>query len=422
MIDYSAKQKEIIKYVKKYDPIQLVLEGAVRSGKTFLNNILFILHVAKYQNKKYDFIVTGHTIGSIERNIVKPLREMLGYDIRLNIRNNFDLFGNKIHCFGSDKYDSYKQMTGMTSYGWYANEVTLQHRNTISEAFNRCSGEGSRIFWDTNPDYPEHFVKREYIDKSGDLLENGKIRIKSFHFMIDDNPMLPLEYIENLKASTPPGMWYDRKIKGLWVAAEGAVYELFNRNTHVIEPFKIPDHWQRYRVIDYGYTNPFVCLWAAVDEDGRVYVYHEYYKDQTLLKDHAAYINSYIETKENGGMIRYTDTIADHDAQDNAEMKNYGIRTRNANKTVNLGIEKVSERMVVQRDGKPRLFIFRNCEHTIREHSAYRWQEHKDGKPIKEEPLKVNDHTCDALRYLIADLDLTKKVSVSDIPAGYLGL
>lgn len=395
----TDKQKYILAFDKKYRPLHLILEGSVRSGKTWLNNLLWRTHVMETGNRNSDFIITGKTIGTIERNILKPLHDDWDVDTTLDKYNSFRMNGKKMNCFGADDQTAHQVITGMTGFGWYGNEITLQHKNVINECFNRLSGKGARIFWDTNPDYPGHYIKNEYIDKSGTLLENRRIRIKAFHFRLEDNPLLPVDYIENLKKNTPPGMWYDRKINGLWVAAEGVVYEGFRRDVHVIKPFKIPDNWQRIRAIDYGFTNPFVCLYGALDEDKRLYIYHEYYKNQTLLKNHAEYINSY----EPG--IRFSKTVADHDAQDNAELRSYGINTINAKKDVLIGIQKVAERLIVQADGKPRLFIFDTCKNFIDEIQTYRWQESKDGRPIKEEPLKVSDHVMDSTRYMCMSID-----------------
>jgi len=420
-MNLTKKQIEVIKYSNNNKPLILILCGAVRSGKTFVNNLLFARHVMDFKRK--DFIITGHTISSIERNIIEPLRQLYPSEkLYLNNRNNFELFGNKIHCFGADKSDSYQAMTGMTSYGWYANEMTLQNTNTINEAFNRCSGKGYRIFGDTNPDHPEHYVKINFVDKSGETLENGRVRIKSFHFILDDNEYLDKGYVENLKASTPQGMWYNRRILGHWVAAEGVIYENFDKDIHVIEPFKIPDDWRRIRAIDFGYKNPFACGWFAIDNDGRVYMYKDYKKTETLIVDHAKKINSFVELDEHDNKINYDVTVADHDAQERAEYEQHDVYTRAARKDVILGIQKVAERLVVQPDGKPRLYFFSNCKDTIKEIQGYVWEPKKEGKPYKEAPLKVNDHCMDLLKYAILEIDGDRIVDASSWGAGDLGL
>jgi phage terminase large subunit len=329
--------------------------------------------------------------------VLEPMSEELGRTIKVDNRGHFELFGNHVHCFGADKADSYKSMTGMTAHGWYGNEVSLQHANTIQEAFNRCSGEDAFVIWDTNPDFPEHPIKVNFIDRSGEKLSSGKERVRSYHFVLDDNEFLPAEYIENLKRSTPAGMWYDRAIKGLWVAAEGLVYEHFDREMHIVKPFAVPDSWTKVRGVDFGYANPFVCLWGAVDHDGRLYITDEHYKANTLIKDHVTEIG-----KRRG---RYSWTVSDHDAQERAELHSLGVPTVAADKDIEHGLQKVAERLVVQGDGYPRLMVFANCRNLIREFGLYRWEEQKDGRAAKEEPHKENDHAMDALRYMVMQLD-----------------
>lgn len=398
---FAPKQRAVLVYWKNNRPMLLINEGAIRSGKTFTNNLLWVRFVAGFQDRRKDFIITGHTVPSVVRNVLQPIEEMFGIDTKLDTYNRFWLFGNRMNVFGGDKVDSYKPMTGMTAYGWYGNEVSLQHENTIQEAFNRCSGAGARIIWDTNPDYPDHPIKVQFIDKSGERLDNGCERIKAFHWQLDDNPFLPPEYVENLKKSTPSGMWYDRAIKGLWVAAEGMIYEGFNTAVHVVDSFVIPDDWQRVGAIDLGFDNPFCHLWGAVDGDKRIYIYAEHYEAKKLLSYHAGVIRA-------GGSVSWI--VRDHDAQEGAELWGMGVQTIPAKKDVLAGIQKVAERLAVKDDGKPRLFIFRNCKNLIREFPRYRWR----GGRVKEEPVKEEDHAMDALRYLVMEVDAQPIMGVAD--------
>ncbi len=418
----TKKQTQVLKYVQKHDPLHLINEGAVSSGKTWINNLLYAIHIHGFKYEKKDFIITGHTIGSIARNVLKPYKDDYDIDTRLDKHNRFIMSGNTIHCFGTERMDSYMALTGMTSFGWYGNEVTLSHANSIGEAFNRCRGEGSRIIWDTNPDYPDHPIKINYIDKSGALLESGRERVKSFHFELDDNTHLTKEYVENLKASTPQGMWYNRKIKGMWVAAEGIVYENYDKEIHVIEPFNIPDDWERIRGIDFGYVHPFVMLWGAIDNDGRLYIYKEYVKSKTLIEDHVNKIRQMQDLDKKGDKIYYNETVADHDAQERAEYCKHDVYTKPAIKEVMLGIQKVAERLVVQPDGKPRLFITNNCTNTIKGLGSYVWAPRKDDKPYKEQPLKVKDDEMDCLRYIVAELDIRGQIKASAVSMVGLGL
>lgn len=396
---FTPKQQQIIAYDNKYHPVITILEGAVRSGKTQLNNWFFFMKLAACRNQGKTFIITGYSIGSITRNVLAPLEEIFGIPIKLSATNSFSYLGNTVYCFGTDKADSYKSMTGLTAYGWYGNEITLSHPNSVKEAFDRCSGDDFWIIWDTNPDYPQHYIKTDYIDRSGEKLSNGRVWVKSWHFTIEDNTFLTAIYIESLKKSVGAGVWYDRKILGLWVVAEGAVYPGWNPDYHVCEPFEIPGAWRKFRAIDLGYNNPFCCLWGALSPDDILYIYDEHYKAGQLIKHHAKKI------KERGPESMFEATVRDHDAQEGAELEDNGIYTSPAEKSVEEGIQKVGTRLKIQDNGKPKIVFFSTCKNAIREMPSYRWEPTKDGKPQKEKPLKVNDHAVDAVRYLVQAVD-----------------
>ncbi len=185
----------------------------------------------------------------------------------------------------------------------------------------------------------------------------------------------------------------ETRIKGYFASFIGAVYKSFNRKHHVCKPFDIPAEWPRYRIIDWGFNNPFACLWMARSPDKIWYVYAEHYKAQQSLAYHAAQI------KKISGHERYRVTWADHDAQDRFEFKNLGIETMPAKKAVHLGIEAVQATLKVQGNGKSRLQIFETCPKTRKEMAGYKWAEGTETRDAKDMPLEVNDHTCDCVRY-----------------------
>ena len=231
-----------------------------------------------------------------------------------------------------------------------------------------------------------------------DLNDNRKSR----GGYVDDKEidMMIAEWPEDVQAT---------RVKGHFAAFLGAVYKTFNRDTHVIKPFTIPDEWTKYRAIDWGFNNPFVCLWLARDPDRRWYVYAEHYRARETLAYHAERI------RQISGREKYRVTWADHDAQERHEFDKLGISTMPAKKDVHLGIEAVQAALKVQDDGKPRLFVFKNCLNTIREIAGYKWAEGTESKDAKDEPLKVNDHTCDCLRYGIYGVEGKFYFSESDL-------
>jgi len=189
------------------------------------------------------------------------------------------------------------------------------------------------------------------------------------------------------------------RIKRHFAVFAGAVYKIFAQDTHVIKPFKIPSDWVRYRSIDWGFNNPFCCLWLARDPDRRWYVYAEHYQPRESLAYHAE------KVKQVSGREKYRATWADHDAQERFEFKKLRIATLPAKKDIHLGIESVQAALKVQGDGKPRLFIFKNCQHTISEMAGYRWAEGTETKDPTDEPLKVNDHCPDCIRYCLFSVE-----------------
>lgn len=385
---FTPKQLEIIEFNKRHNPRHIILEGAIRSGKTVLNIILFMFHVSNFKKKK--FIITGTSLASIKRNVLDEIERLFEIPTNLNQKNEFSLYGNTVICFGADKADSYKAIKGFTAHGWLSNETTEHHKNSIDQAFKRCSGPGTRMFWDTNPAGPDHFVKTGFIDRHGCTLDDGRLNIQSFHFTLDDNTFLTSDYVQTVKESTPRGMWYDRDILGLWVAAEGIIYTAFNYEQHVID--KLPDDIEIKEYFagqDWGWTHKGILGLNCVDNMGTCYRILEIAESQKGIEWWKAQV---LELYEKYGKFP---VYCPHDRQDNAdEYRKAGIEVRNADTTpgsVFAGITWIAE----QFSKKDAFKIIRDTnKNYIMELQGYRW---KPGS--KEEPLKEVDDSVDSDRY-----------------------
>ncbi len=274
-----------------------------------------------------------------------------------------------------------------------------------------------QVIADTNPDRPDHWLK-----KRADI---GLVKLlNTFH---QDNPAYwdgtdwtarGRDYVLG-KLSRLTGVRRSRYFEGKWVQAEGAVYDDYNEAIHVIDSFPIPASWRRIRAIDFGFTNPFVCQWWAIDHDGRMYLYREIYKSQVIVQDHAAKIKAWSAGE------RCEVTVADHDAEDRATLHRHGILTIPARKDIKPGIEVIAARLRPAGDGEPRLFIFRDAlleaddelmqqkkpVSTASEFPGYVWAKSPDGKPIKEYPLDIDNHGLDAARYAAMYLDQPRKAA-----------
>jgi phage terminase large subunit len=252
-----------------------------------------------------------------------------------------------------------------------------------------------QLMADTNPDAPTHWLKKR-ADRGATVM------LESRH---EDNPTVTPAYLATLDALS--GVRLQRLRYGRWVSAEGMVYDGFDRAVNLVDQFEIPRSWLRLRSIDFGYTNPFVCQWWAVDPDGRMYLYREIYRTRQLLADLCQQINALSA----GESIEFS--VADTDAGGRATLHAAGITTRLALKAVSPGIQAVQDRIRNAGDGKPRLYILRDalverdkvldeakkpCA-TIEELDGYIWSRTEDGQAACEEPMKLNDHGMDAMRY-----------------------
>jgi hypothetical protein len=224
------------------------------------------------------------------------------------------------------------------------------------------------------------------------------------------------------------GVRHLRLRKGLWVAAEGMIYEDWSPDIHVVDAMPPGwESWARYWSVDFGYTNPFVCQQWASDPDGRLWLYREWYMTGRTVDRHARDILSVVAP--NGSWIEPKPhlIVADHDAENRARFEaELGLGTTNADKNVKDGIETVQRRLRPAGDGRPRVFFLRTalverdgalddarkpCS-TIEEIPGYVWTPSPDGRPVKEEPVKINDHGSDCLRYICKELDPLSRPSI----------
>lgn len=373
----TNKQKFISSEIKEKKPRHLILEGAVRSGKTILADMYWISILTQTQNKL--FLMTGQTISSLKRNVLDDLSKMFDIDTHLNNNNEWKYNNNIIACFGADKSDAYKAMRGSTAAGWFGNEVTLQHQNTILEGFARCSERDSKIIWDTNPDKPSHFIKRDYIDKSGCKFNDGSLNILSFHFELEDNEFLDPLYIESLKQSIPDGIYYDRMIKGLWKVTDKAIYTNFDIVLYRPDLRKVE---KTIYGLDFGYNNPTAFTRQEYVDD-EIYVEGLIYRSGMLEGDIISELNRVVDNKDHA---IYADSA---DPDKIKAIQNAGFNIYSADKSVISGINEVR---------KHKLHLINSNVNLISNFENYENKVNSLGE-ITEEPNKYNDHFCDCVRY-----------------------
>ena len=277
-----------------------------------------------------------------------------------------------------------------------------------------------QLIMDCNPSFPTHWFNERM--KSGQtlrLISQWEDNPRFYDLATQDWTEAGREYIFG-KLATLTGVRRARFFAGLWAAAEGTVYEdSWDASRNIVKPFPIPREWPRYLWIDFGYTNPFVCHWAAQDPDGRLYVYRELYMTKRLVEDHARQIKRESRWGEDGGDPLPRGVICDHDAEGRATLEAHlGLLTTPAIKSVSDGIQAMAARLLPAGDGRPRLLYFEHClverdsdltarkkpTSVVEEFDSYVWEETTKG--IKETPKKEDDHGMDTDRYGVAYFDL----------------
>lgn len=403
MIDelYHMKQQEVFKFAMNNDYFMLINHGAKRTGKTILNNDLFLYELRRVRKIANDlniklpqYILAGADLGALQRNVLNELTNKYDIEFKFDKHNRFILFGVQVCCFGHSKINDLGRIRGMTAFGAYINEGTMANEEVFNEIKSRCSGEGARMLIDTNPDQPEHWLKVNFIDKS-----DGKV-IQEYRYELDDNTFLSERYRNNIKSSTPTGMFYDRDIKGLWVTAEGAIYQDFNKDIHYITKDKLKNinFVRHYAGVDWGYEHPGAIVLLGDDDKGNSYLIKEIsaqHKEIDWWIDRAKEIK-----KEYGNIKFYCDTArVEHIDTFN---KN-GIRALYADKSVLSGIEQVAKKFKTNT-----LFIVQeNVNLFKKEIYMYVWN--KDSG----EPVKKWDDVMDALRYAVYTDNSNNKVRIS---------
>lgn len=390
--------------------------GAVSTGKTVGTLIGFMHAVDRCPDT--DIYIVGHTFDTAYRNVVRLLFE----DPSLSIYKPFCTWSGKklyykdktITVLGAKDEGAIGSFQGLTASLMLCDEITLYPESVIDMIDTRLRKPHSMGFAAMNPSHPNHKCK-QWIDKA----EAGDKNYYALHFILDDNPFLPDDYKDRIKNSAT-GLFYKRNVLGLWVMAEGAIFEFFDKKIHVVDR---PPRAAEYFIagIDYGAVNPFCCLLIGVstgryDQTGyQMWVQDEYYWDpkksgrQKVNSEFADDVHAFLEPY--GVRNIYLDPSAE---SFQLELRKKGMHVTHANNDVLNGIQKLSSDL---RNGK--VVIMKNCVNTIREIESYVWDP-KAAKKGYDEPLKLDDHTTDALRYAI----FTHKPSVyqpyKDRPDDYM--
>ena len=393
---------------------EVLISGPAGTGKSraCLEKIHYLMQ--KYDGARALIIrktrasLTESALQTYERWVLGPDHPIIAGGARRQFRKMYQYpNGSEIIIGGLDNPTRIMSTEYDIIFVQEAIEITEDDLESLTTRLRNNVVPFQALIADTNPGPPSHWIKQRCDQGVTALLESRH----------EDNPRL---YSHDTNKWTEEGKNYIARLDrltgarkqrlryGKWVQSEGMVYEAYDPKIHLIDrdEVQVQEDWRKFKVIDFGFTNPFVCQWWAVDHDGRMYMCREIYHTQRTVKKHSETINKHEKTKI---------TVCDHDAEDRATLVENGIPNIQAKKAVSVGIDRVQERLAVAEDGKPRIYFLRDsiieidqslvdakkpwC--TEQEFADYVWS----NKKTKEEPVKENDHGMDAVRYAVMHVD-----------------
>ena len=382
---YSPRQQEVLRFAMNTDYFMLINHGAKRSGKTVVDNDLFLYELRRIRRiadrigvKHPQYILVGSDLGAVHRNILNELTNKYGLEFQFDKFNRFDLFGVRVCCFGHSKINDLGRIRGMTAFGAYINEATKANQEVFNEIKSRCSGDGARLLIDTNPDNPLHWLKQDYINRA-----DGRT-IAEFHWKLADNTFLSDRYRQSIIDSTPSGMFTDRDVNGAWAAASGIVYPDFQEGIHFIHADQLPPMVRHFVGVDFGWEHYGAFTLFGVGVDGNLYLLREWSAKHRSIDDWIAIGKGIVSNC--GDIMFYCDSARPDLIR---EMQIGGLRAMNAIKDVVAGIGYVAS-LFKQR----KLFVVsEDVSQFKNEIGVYAWKENAD------EPVKEMDDVMDSMRY-----------------------
>lgn len=393
---YSDKQLKLMRLWQDRSLKRInILQGSVRSGKTWISLVLWAFWVASMPDDR-QFLMVAKTLTSLRRNCLDLLQSLIGtanFTYSLS-KKEAHLFGRVVYLEGVNDARAESKIRGMTLQGAYCDELTLFTEDFFAMLLSRLSDKGALLIATTNPDIPTHWLKMNYLNRAREL------DLLSVEFKIDDNPYLDPEYVANIKHEYT-GAFYSRFIEGNWVRAEGLIYPMFERTAHVIEAApEVKQGYAEYVIsCDYGTSNPTAALYWCI-QDGVGYCLGEYYHDGR--RDGQRTDEEHVTGLLNAGAgidpaFSVSAIYADPSAASfiTALKRHTDLFVYEADNNVSDGIRNVASFLQ-----NKRILFHESCVNTIREFQTYCWND----RAIKEEPLKENDHCMDSCRYLVRSL------------------
>jgi len=406
-VPLPLSRRQVASIVESQDAPIALWSGAVSSGKTIASLIAFLIRLVAAPDHGL-IVIVGRTLQTIERNLLDPLQSThLFGPLARHVHHTTGsttatILGRTVHLIGASDARAEGRIRGSTVALAYVDEATLVPHSFWMMLLSRLRvGNQSRLLATTNPDGPFHWLRREFI------LRADEVGLRHWHFTLDDNPSMDPGFVARLKAQYV-GLWRRRFILGEWCLAQGAVYDMFDEDRHVVDLLPYMRRWLAVGV-DYGTVNPFSAVLLGLGEDQHLYVVSEYRHDSATAyrqltdaeysRDVRQWLASVRRPGEQGAArgVQPEWIFVDPSA---ASFMNqlWTDRVPNVAPAINDvldGIRSVSVAL-----GSGLLRIHRSCTGLLGELPGYAWDE-RAAERGEDKPLKTDDHSADALRYAV---------------------
>lgn len=393
--------------------------GGVGSGKTLIGCITMLCLAVLYPG---DYLISRQFLPEMKVTTLKTFLEVCPPELIVEYRVADGIVriksqSGKVSNVIFRPLEDPDKLRSLNLNAFYIDEANQVSEAAFIQLQSRLRGQYVRKGFITSNPKGHDWIYRWFVKKDMFRSEESKKAFKLIKAPSTENKHLPSDYLQ-VAMETWSEDRIQKEIMGSFDAFEGQVYHEFRRDVHVIPPFAIPDSWVKIMGADHGYRNPAAFLWGAVDYDGDIYIYREFYKREWLIQEIAngkgnepgvvqltgkeqiqqIHIDPSTRNRRGSNGLSDFDSYQEHFPQ--------GMAFALANNAKTSGIDRVKTFLKVNpRTNKPRLFIFNTCTNLIEEMSQYRYAElptnQQASKSEKEEPVKVNDHALDALRYLI---------------------
>lgn len=388
---------------KFLDRDAIICDGSIRSGKTVSMAVGFILWSMSRFNGQ-TFGICGRTIQSLRRNVIIHLSDWVPPDLHIEEKQQehklivSDGCGreNVYYLFGGRDESSYTLVQGITLAGALLDEVALMPQSFVEQVTARCSVDGSKLWFNCNPGGPEHWFNKKWV------LAAKEMNALHVHFTMSDNLSLAPKIRERYERMYT-GVFYQRYILGLWVLAEGLVYDFGEANI----TDECPEGAEYYISVDYGTRNPCSAgLWSVTgDKAVRIKEYYYSGRDNNRNKTDEEHCDA-IENLARGYTIKRV--IVDPSAASFiTSLKKRKFKVLAANNNVLDGIRRTATYL---KDGN--IKIHRSCVDSIREFGLYCWDEKKNDDSV----VKENDHAMDDIRYFCNTIMRYKVKKNTELP------